>query len=80
MVSYHGSSIFRAVGIQGLPVAAVGGHNSGARGRRDNHGNGGSYVTAFSRSAHFRVSLKYRRSGGGWPLRAGISKPSALRK
>ena len=27
-----------------------------------------------------RVCLKYFRSGGAWPLRAGIRRPSALRK
>jgi hypothetical protein len=26
---------------------------------------------------HFRL-LKYRRSGGSWPLRCGIRRPSAL--
>jgi hypothetical protein len=30
--------------------------------------------------SHFRDRLKYRRSGGGWPFLAGMSKPSPLRK
>ena len=29
---------------------------------------------------YFSVCLKYLRSGGGWSLRAGISKPPALMK
>ncbi len=29
---------------------------------------------------HFCVRLKYLKSGGGWSLRAGISKPSPLMK
>jgi hypothetical protein len=29
---------------------------------------------------HFVVCLKYRKSGGGWSFRAGINRPSALRK
>jgi hypothetical protein len=27
---------------------------------------------------HFLFPLKYRRSGGGWPVLVGIRKPSAL--
>ena len=27
---------------------------------------------------HFRVSLKYLKSGGRWPFLAGISRPSPL--
>ncbi len=30
--------------------------------------------------AYFRDRLKYFKSGGGWSLRVGINKPSALRK
>src|SRR6266446_274916 len=30
--------------------------------------------------SHFRDRLKYRRSGGGWPFLAGMSKPSPLMK
>ena len=30
--------------------------------------------------AHGPLRLKYRKSGGGWSLRVGISLPSALRK
>ncbi len=29
---------------------------------------------------HFNAGVKYRKSGGGWFLRAGIRRPSALRK
>src|SRR5258708_5068717 len=33
-----------------------------------------------ARARHFRVCLKYLKSGGAWSLLAGISIPSPLRK
>ena len=35
---------------------------------------------AFHPRGHFNAGVKYRKSGGGWFLRAGIRRPSALRK
>ena len=45
------------------------------------HGNvTGSSPAMTVGESHFEVCLKYLRSGGDWSLRAGIKRPSALRK
>ena len=38
----------------------------------------GGKVVLLQRTDHFCVCLKYFKSGGDWPLRVGIRKPSAL--